>query len=101
MGEGGKVGTETQKNKNNEAKAHWSPRWPNNDIRKRHRKSTIKCEGIALRFVAEGMFLKKLHSKWKKFEKPISLGKGVAWKEGKEMSGRPPTRFLRSCSLEC
>jgi hypothetical protein len=45
--------------------------------------------------------LKKLHSKSKKFEKKaISLGEGAV-EEGKEMSGRPPTRFLRSCSLEC
>jgi hypothetical protein len=51
---------------------------------KRHRKSTMKCEGIALRFVVEGMFLKKLHSKWKKFEKVINPGKGVAWKKVKK-----------------
>ena len=38
IGEGGEASTETQRNNNNEAKAHWSPRWPNNDIRKEAQK---------------------------------------------------------------
>jgi hypothetical protein len=46
---GGRVYTETEKQEHEgERKAHWSPRWPNNDIRKKnYRKVTMKLEKIA------------------------------------------------------
>ena len=52
-----KVDTETEKQEHEgERKAHWSPRWPNNDIRKKnYRKVNMKLEKIA------GM--RKLHAK--------------------------------------
>ena len=52
-----RVDAETEKQEHEgERKAHWSPRWPNNDIRKKnYRKVNMKLEKIA------GM--RKLHAK--------------------------------------
>jgi hypothetical protein len=55
-GGGGEDNTQTHRNKNNEAKAHWSPRWPNNNIRKKYGKSTMKCERLDCDLWLEGMF---------------------------------------------
>jgi len=79
-------------------KAHWSPRWPNNNIRKK--RSTEKVLSSAKGCVVTRVCLGKVATcelKENLKKRTTGPGKGA---EGYEMSGRPPTRFLRSCSLK-